>query len=63
MTSIQVGGMAKRELFWETLGETKRNDTLGLYTGTVILPVCQHSWALYGAGANLSLVYSCFNLD
>lgn len=26
MTNIQVGGMAKRELFWETLGETKRND-------------------------------------
>lgn len=55
--------MAKRELFWETLGETKRNDTLGLYTGTVMLPVCQHSWALYGAGANLSLAYSYFNLD
>lgn len=55
--------MVKRDLFWETLGETKRNDTLGLCTGTLILPLCQHSWALCGAGDNLSLASSYFYHD
>lgn len=48
--------MGKRSLFWGRLGETNRSYTLGLYTGALLLPVYRHSWALYSARANVSLL-------
>lgn len=54
MTSSQVGEVGKKSPFWGGLGETNRNYTLG-HTGSLLLLVYQHSQALYGARANVSL--------
>lgn len=48
--------MRKKSLFWGRLGETDRNYTLGLYAGSLLLPVCQYLWALDGDRANVSLL-------